>query len=59
VTVSLGALSAVEGRVSEAVEPAVDEAWNKVGNGKVKDTSGTQPVRFRPSDPLLAFLQGL
>ena len=41
VTVSLGALSAVEGRVSEAVEPAVDEAWNKVGNGKVKHTDGT------------------
>ena len=41
VTVSLGALSTVEGRVSNAVEPAVDEAWNEVSKGKVKHTDGT------------------
>ena len=41
VRVSLGALSAVEARVSEAVEPAVDEAWQKVGAGEVKHTDGT------------------
>jgi transposase len=41
VRVSLGALSAVEGRVSGALEPAVQEAWKRVGEGKVKHTDGT------------------
>jgi transposase len=41
VRVSLGALSAVEARVSEAVEPAVEEAWKKVGEAEVKHTDGT------------------
>ena len=41
VRISLGALSAVEARVSEAVQPAVDEAWKKVGDAEVKHTDGT------------------
>jgi transposase len=41
VRISLGALSAVEARVSKAVQPAVDEAWNKVGDAEVKHTDGT------------------
>ena len=41
VQVSLGALSAVEARVSDAVEPAVDESWDKVSGAKVKHTDGT------------------
>jgi transposase len=41
VQVSLGALSAVEARVSEAVKPAVDAAWEQVGQAKVKHTDGT------------------
>ena len=41
VRVSLGALSAVEARVGEAIEPAVDEAWKRVGEAKVKHTDGT------------------
>lgn len=41
VRVSLGALSAVEARVSEAVQPAVDEAWKRVGEAEVKHTDGT------------------
>ena len=41
VQVSLGALSSVEARVSEAVQPAVDEAWEKVREAKVKHTDGT------------------
>ncbi len=41
VQVSLGALSAVEGRVSDAVEPAVDEAWRRVQGAEVKHTDGT------------------
>ncbi len=39
--ISLGALSAVEARVSDAVEPAVNEAWDRVGRGNVKHTDGT------------------
>lgn len=38
---SLGAASAVEARVSEAVKPAVDEAWTQVQNADVKHTDGT------------------
>jgi len=41
VRVSLGAVSAVEGRVSNAVEPAVAEAWRKVNQEVVKHTDGT------------------
>jgi transposase len=32
VRISLGALSAVEARESKAEQPAVDEAWKKVGD---------------------------
>src|SRR5262249_1749274 len=41
VRVSLGAISAVEARVSDAVQPAVDEAWQHVGRADVKHTDGT------------------
>jgi transposase len=41
VEVSVGALSSVESRVSDAVQPAVDEAWGKVGRAEVKHTDGT------------------
>jgi transposase len=41
VQVSLGALSAVEARVSDAVQPAVEEAWDKVSRAQVKHTDGT------------------
>lgn len=39
--ISLGAVSAIESRVSEAVVPAVDEAWTKVLAAPVKHTDGT------------------
>jgi transposase len=41
VRVSLGALSAVEDRVSSAVQPCVDEAWERVRAADVKHTDGT------------------
>lgn len=41
VQVSLGALSEVEGRVSNALQPAVDEAWEQVRAAEVKHTDGT------------------
>lgn len=41
VQVSLGALSAVEARVGDAVKPAVKEAWDRVGEDQVKHTDGT------------------
>lgn len=41
VRVSLGALSAVEKRVSSAVQPCVDEAWDRVRAAEVKHTDGT------------------
>lgn len=41
VQISLGAVSAVEARVSDAVKPAVDEAWTQVERAKVKHTDGT------------------
>ena len=41
VRVSIGALSAVEARVSEAVEPAVAQAWERVAGAEVKHTDGT------------------
>jgi transposase len=41
VPVSLGAVSTVEARVSDAVEPAVAEAWRRVEGAPVKHTDGT------------------
>src|ERR1019366_8505466 len=41
VRLSLGALSMIEARVSDALEPAVAEAWKRVGDGAVKHTDGT------------------
>ena len=41
VPISLGAVSAVEARVSDAVEPAVTEAWTRVEGAPVKHTDGT------------------
>lgn len=41
VKISLGALSAVEKRVSDAVAKPVQEAWKRVVKGKVKHTDGT------------------
>jgi transposase len=41
VQISLGALSAVEARVSDAVKPAVQEAWTQVQQAPVKHTDGT------------------
>ncbi len=41
VEISLGAVSAVEARVSEAVKPPVDEAWGRVEQAAVKHTDGT------------------
>lgn len=54
VGVSLGALSAVEARVSEAVRPAVDEAYRDVLDSPVKHTDGTswfQSGVARPCGP--------
>lgn len=41
VSLSLGAISTVEERVSEAVKPAVDEIWDHVADAEVKHTDGT------------------
>jgi transposase len=41
VQISLGALSAVEARVSDAVASAVDQAWAQVRQAPVKHTDGT------------------
>jgi transposase len=41
IDISLGAVSAVEERVSDAVKPAVDEAWTKLDEAPVKHTDGT------------------
>ena len=41
VSVSLGGLSNVEARVSDAVKPAVSEVWNRVGEDDVKHADGT------------------
>jgi len=41
VRMSLGALSAIEARVSDAIAPAVEDAWTRVGAGAVKHTDGT------------------
>jgi transposase len=39
--ISLGSVSAIEDRMSRALEPAVAEAWDKVQSAKVKHTDGT------------------
>ena len=41
VRISLGAVSAIEARVSDSLEPAFDEAWQTVGDAPVKHTDGT------------------
>ncbi len=41
IRVSLGTLSAVEARVGDSVQPAVDAAWKRVGSADVKHTDGT------------------
>jgi transposase len=41
IEISLGAVSAVEERVREAVKPAVNEAWSKLDDAPVKHTDGT------------------
>jgi transposase len=41
VRISVGALSTVEARVSAAVRPAVEVAWDRVGEADVKHTDGT------------------
>lgn len=41
VRVSLGALSTVEGRVGDAIQSAVNEAWTQVGQAPIKHTDGT------------------
>jgi transposase len=41
VPISLGAVSAVEARVADAVKPAIDEAWARVEGAEVKHTDGT------------------
>ena len=45
VRLSLGAVSAIEARVSEAVEPAVAQAWERVETAPVKHTDGTSWLR--------------
>lgn len=41
VRISLGALSAIEARVSDALAPSVEDAWKRVGAGAVTHTDGT------------------
>jgi transposase len=41
VRISVGAVSAVEARVSAAVQPAVEAAWERVQQAEVKHTDGT------------------
>jgi transposase len=41
VRMSLGSISAIEERISSALEPVVAEAWDKVQDAKVKHTDGT------------------
>ena len=45
VRISLGAVSAIEKRLSDAVEPAVAEAWTRAMNAEVKHTDGTSWLR--------------
>jgi len=39
--ISLGSISMIEARMSQALEPAVREAWDEVENAPVKHTDGT------------------
>jgi len=41
VDVSLGGLSNVEARVSDAIKPAVTEVWTRVGQDEIKHADGT------------------
>jgi len=41
INISLGAVSAIEDRVSEAVRPAVEETWARLDDAPVKHTDGT------------------
>jgi transposase len=41
VQISLGVVSETEARVSQAIKPAVDEAWAEVQRARVKHTDGT------------------
>lgn len=41
VKISLGAVSALEGRVSKAIKPSVDELWKVAQQAEVKHTDGT------------------
>jgi transposase len=41
VRISLGSVSAIEHRMSEAIKPVVDEAWDKIPDAPVKHTDGT------------------
>ena len=41
IDISLGAISTVEARVSDAIKPAVEEAWSTVENAAVKHTDAT------------------
>ncbi len=41
VQISLGAVSAIEAKVSRAIEPAVKEAWDTIPHAPVKHTDGT------------------
>lgn len=41
VTMSLGAISSVEARVSDAIAPAVEQAWARAEDADVKHTDGT------------------
>ncbi len=43
-------LSAVEARVSDAVQPAVDAAWERVAEAEVKHTDGCELVSSRACD---------
>ena len=45
VRISLGAVSAIEERVSSALLPAVAEAWEEVERAEVKHTDGSVPRR--------------
>jgi uncharacterized coiled-coil protein SlyX/transposase len=54
VRVSLGALSAVEARVGEAVQPAVDEAWEHVRSARVKHTLTPRRAQHRCKHPIVS-----
>jgi transposase len=45
VRISLGAVSAIEKRMGDAVKPAVDEAWTRAMHADVKHTDGTSWLR--------------